>query len=261
MNNRIIELFKQKKERVLNVYFTAGYPEIEDTRTIVKALSKNGVDLIEIGMPYSDPIADGPTIQKSNDVALGNGMTIATLFEQLEGVRDEIDTPIILMGYVNPVMQYGMEAFCKKAQEVGVDGLILPDLPIHEYVEEYKPLFDRYNLSNVFLVTPNTSEARLKMIDDATEGFIYVVSTSSTTGNEAASLDAQTGYFEKIKASGLQNPTLIGFNIKDNKSFDFACQYANGAIIGSAFIKALSEKGTLEEKVSNFITSVKGVPA
>ena len=258
MTNRLTELFEQKKENVLNIYFTAGYPKLEDTVTILKALEKAGVDLIEIGMPYSDPIADGPVIQKSGEQALINGMSIKKLFAQLEGIRKEVSIPITLMGYVNPVLQYGMEAFLAKCGELGIDGLILPDLPMQEYLDLYKDSFEKNNVSNVFLVTPQTDEERLKWIDSNTNGFIYVVSTNSTTGNESKGKNTSEmqAYFERIKNSNLQSPTLIGFNIKDNASYSNACKYANGAIIGSAFIRALDEN-RLEESIEEFVKGIR----
>jgi len=259
MENRVIDLFKKKKEKVLNIYFTAGYPKLNDTAKIAELLEKAGTDLLEIGMPYSDPIADGPTIQASSEVALDNGMSIKVLFEQLKDIREKVSIPICLMGYINPVMQYGIEKFCKEASEIGIDALILPDLPIREYNELYKETFEKYNLSNVFLVTPQTSEERLKAIDNSSEGFVYVVSSSSTTGNaQSQGLDAKAEYFQKIKNSGLKNPTLIGFNIKDNETFSYACNYANGAIIGSAFIRLLKESTDLEQDITAYIKSVKG---
>jgi tryptophan synthase alpha chain len=256
VSNRITQLFEKKKENVLNIYFTAGFPKLEDTVTIIKALEKAGADMIEIGMPFSDPLADGPTIQHSNEVALDNGMSLKKLFSQIKDIRKEVKIPILLMGYINPVMQFGIENFCRVANEVGVDGVILPDLPIDEYQQDYKEIFDANNLSNVFLVTPNTSPARLKKIDELSNGFIYVVSTESTTGNTKDISQAE-GYFKKIKDAKLQNPTMIGFNINDHKSFDFACKYANGAIIGSAFIKALQQAGDLEKNVENFVGSIR----
>ncbi|MBX9852011.1 MAG: tryptophan synthase subunit alpha [Cytophagaceae bacterium] len=256
VNNRITQLFQQKKAGVLNIYFTAGFPNLEDTAQIIKSLEVAGADMVEIGMPFSDPLADGPTIQQSNEAALRNGMNMKKLFEQLKDIRKEVKIPLLLMGYLNPVMQYGVEDFCKKANELGVDGIILPDLPIEEYIETYKGLFESYNLSNIFLVAPNTSAERLKKIDQNSSGFIYIVSTDSTTGNTKDITQAE-GYFKKIQSSGLNNPTLIGFNINDHKSFNFACNYANGAIIGSAFIKALKEAKELKGSISNFVSSIK----
>lgn len=258
MKNRITELFEKKQKDILNVYFTAGYPKLNDTVTIIELLEKSGADLIEIGMPFSDPLADGPTIQASGDVALNNGMNIKKLFEQLEGIRSKVNVPIVLMGYINPVLQYGFEAFCKKAAEVGVDGLILPDLPHMEFKEFYEPHFRSNNLSNIFLVTPQTSPDRLAKIDADSSGFIYVVSTNSTTGNEARDTEGMVSYFERIQSAGLKNPTLIGFNIKDQVSFERACKYSNGAIIGSAFIKALEASSDLETTITSFVAGIKG---
>lgn len=256
VSNRITNLFKTKRENILNIYFTAGFPELNDTLTILKALEKSGADIVEIGMPFSDPLADGPTIQESSEIALHNGMTMKVLFEQLKDIRKEVKVPILLMGYLNPVMQFGVENFCKKAGEIGIDGIILPDLPIEEYNEQYRDVFEANNLSNIFLVTPNTSDARMKLIDESSDGFIYVVSSDSTTGNSKDVTNAEA-YFKKIQDKKLKNPTLIGFNIHDHKSFSFASKYANGAIIGSAFIKAIRNADKLEETVSNFVSSVK----
>lgn len=257
LQNRITKLFQNKTSDVLNIYFTAGYPKLEDTVTIIKALEEAGVDIIEIGMPFSDPLADGPTIQASNDVALANGMSLNKLFEQLKDIRKEVNIPIILMGYINPVMLYGIERFCDKAAEVGVDGIILPDLPSFEYNSMYKDVFERNNLSNIFLVTPQTSETRMKAIDESANGFIYAVSTNSTTGNDAKATTGQEAYFERLKAAKLKNPVLIGFNIKDYASFVNANKYANGAIIGSAFIKMLEKSTELTKDIKNFVTSIR----
>ncbi len=258
MKNRITELFASKKNGVLNVYYTAGFPGVNDTLTIAEELEKAGADIIEIGMPFSDPLADGPVIQRSSEQALENGMTMKLLFEQLANLRKNVSIPVLLMGYINPVMNYGVKNFVKKCAEVGVDGVILPDLPFVEYNELYRDLFEKNNLSNIFLVTPQTSDDRLKFIDEASSGFIYVVSTNSTTGNEAKALEEQDAYFERIKAANLNNPTLIGFNIKDNKTFTHACEFSNGAIIGSAFIKVLQESKDLKGDIEGFVKGVKG---
>ncbi len=261
MENRITKLFASGKKNVLNIFFTAGYPTLEDTVDILKALQDNGVDMIEIGMPYSDPLAEGPVIQGSSEQAIKNGMSIEKLFSQLEGIRDEINIPILLMGYINPVLQYGMEKFLDRAKEVGVDGVILPDLPFYEYETMYKADFEERNLSNIFLITPQTEDVRLKEIDEASNGFVYIVSTNSTTGNSSKALGDSTAYFERVKNAGLVNPTLIGFNIRDKASFDSACQYADGAIIGSAFVKSMSIKGDVEGIIDGFIKSIKGNPS
>ncbi|OEK05121.1 tryptophan synthase subunit alpha [Roseivirga misakiensis] len=256
--NRIEELFSRKSDRILNVYFTAGYPKLNDTTKIMASLEQSGADLIEIGIPFSDPIADGPTIQESNGVALDNGMTLKLLFDQLADVRSKVNIPIILMGYINPIVQYGVEAFCQKCQEVGVDGLILPDLPMFEYQEVHKPVFEKYGLLNVFLITPQTSENRIREIDNNSRGFIYMVSSASTTGAKTGISNEQETYFARIKDMNLKNPTLIGFGISNKETFDKACRNANGAIIGSAFIKAISREGELSENINEFIQSVKG---
>lgn len=257
MNNRIIDLFAQKNNRILNIYFTAGYPQLHDTVSIVKSLEEAGADMIEIGIPFSDPIADGPTIQASNQVALDNGISLEVLFQQLEGIRENVNIPIILMGYLNPVVQYGIENFCKKAAELGVDGIILPDLPMREFEMVYKDVFERHNLSHIFLVTPQTSDDRIRKIDQLSSGFIYVVSMDSTTGRTDALSDKQKAYFERIQSMKLANPALIGFGISDHKSFETASEYAQGAIIGSAFIKAISNGKPLKESVEKFVKSIK----
>lgn len=256
MNNRINKLFQDKKERVLSVYFTAGFPKLNDTTAIIHELVKNGVDLIEIGMPFSDPVADGPVIQHSSLVSLQNGMSVRKLFEQLKDIRQTIDIPLILMGYLNPVLQFGMEAFCKKCNEIGIDGLIIPDLPMDVYEEEFRPIFETNNLHNIFLITPQTSDERLKLIDEASSGFIYMVSSNSTTGAKSSVSDFQREYFERIRSKNLKNPRLIGFGISNADTFNNACQYARGAIIGSAFVKAMEGEGTVAQKVSGFINSI-----
>lgn len=258
MKNRLTQLFENKKERVLNIYFTAGYPKLDDTVKIAEMLEKAGADILEIGMPYSDPMADGPTIQASGDVALSNGMSIKVLLDQLKGIRNRVSIPICLMGYINPVMQYGIDKFVEDAVAVGVDALILPDLPYQEYKDLYQRKFEENNLSNVFLVTPQTSQERLKLIDEVGSGFVYVVSTNSTTGNADKGLASRTEYFKRIQNAKLQNPTLIGFNIKDNETFNLACDYSNGAIIGSAFINLLKDSTDLETDITEYVKSVKG---
>ncbi|WP_421869871.1 tryptophan synthase subunit alpha [Marinoscillum sp.] len=254
--NRIDQAFIDKKERLLNVYFTAGFPNLEDTLNIAKALDAGGADLIEIGLPFSDPVADGPTIQDSSTKALANGMTLHKLFEQLADLRKEVSVPVLLMGYINPVLQYGFEKFCAKCAEVGVDGLILPDLPMYEYEEMYKEVLEKYGLYNVFLITPQTSEERIQKIDELSKGFIYMVSSASTTGAKKGISSEQINYFQKIKSMNLRNKRMIGFGISDNESFSKACQYADGAIIGSAFIKLL-EQDSSAENIKNYIHGVK----
>jgi len=256
--NRITQLFKDRPTGILNIYFTAGYPQLDDTRTIIRELAAAGADMIEIGMPFSDPIADGGTIQMSNQAALNNGISLKRIFEQLEGIREEVDIPLIMMGYLNPVVQYGIENFVEKAAEIGIDGLILPDLPMYEYQSMYKELFESKGLSNIFLITPQTSDARIREIDSVSNGFIYVVSTDSTTGKTGTFGDTQKAYFQRINAMDLKSPTLIGFGIHDNATFRLASSHSNGAIIGSAFIKQLQKEGALGEKVGEFVNMIKG---
>lgn len=254
--NRINKLFQEKKEQILSVYFTAGYPNLEDTVPVIQELVKNGVDLIEIGMPFSDPVADGPVIQHSSLISLQNGMSIRKLFDQLKDIRHTVKIPLILMGYINPVLQYGVEAFCQKCKEVGIDGLIIPDLPMDVYKEEFQSVFEANNLHNIFLITPQTSDERLRVIDDISSGFIYMVSSNSTTGAKTSVSEFQKHYFERVKSLHLKNPRLIGFGISNAETFANACQYANGAIIGSAFVKVLDGPEPLAQKVSGFINTI-----
>lgn len=253
--NRLETLFQQKRNNVLNVYCTAGFPHLDSTIDVMDALQKNGADIIELGMPYSDPIADGPVIQQSNAVALNNGISITKLFEQLRGFRQKIFAPVILMGYMNPVLQYGFEKFCKDAADVAVDGLIIPDLPGFEFENEYGPMIRKYGLCFIFLVTPETSEERIRKFDELSTGFLYAVSSSSTTGQDS-DLSKQEAYFRKLNNMKLNNPILVGFGIHDNKSFSQACQFLNGAIIGSAYIKALQKENGIEVNTKNFLESV-----
>ena len=253
---RLKQLFDNKKDHILNIYFTAGYPKLENTETIFLNLEKAGVDIIEIGMPYSDPLADGPTIQQSGQVALKNGMTLPVLFEQLKSIRKKSELPMVLMGYFNQVMQYGEEAFFKKCSESGVDALILPDLPLDVYETDYQKLLQKYELDIVFLITPQTGEARIQKIDQLSTGFIYMVSSASITGAKTGISQSQIDYFERINAMKLKNPRLIGFGISNHQTFKTACQYANGAIIGSAFIKVLSESRNIGETCIDFVDSI-----
>lgn len=253
--SRIKQVFGNKNQRVLNVYCTAGFPALNSTLEVMESLQENGADLIELGMPYSDPLADGPVIQASSSVALANGMTIAVLFEQLKAMRPRIKVPVILMGYMNPVLQYGFERFCSDAAVVGVDGLILPDLPEYEFETEYGPIIRKYGLDFIFLVTPETSTDRVRKLDQLSTGFLYAVSSSSTTGTDKQMEDVSQ-YLNRLKAMQLNNPILVGFGIKDKASFDAACAHANGAIIGSAFIKALVGSGSTQEKVKTFLNQV-----
>ena len=253
--SRLQALFANKKERVLNVYFTAGYPQLDSTTTIIQALQNNGADIIELGMPYSDPLADGPVIQESGNIALQNGMTIAVLFEQLKKIKGQINIPIILMGYMNPVLQYGFEKFCADASAVGVDGLILPDLPEYEFEMEYGAIIKKYSLDFVFLVTPETSTERIQQLDNLSTGFLYAVSSSATTGKDK-DFNSVEKYLEQLQSMQLKNPVLVGFGIKDRNTFESACKYANGAIIGTAFIKALEGSTNINETVKEFINAV-----
>ncbi len=255
--NRINQSFQEGKKGLLSVYYTAGYPALGDTMEIARSLEEAGADLIEIGMPFSDPIADGPTIQESNNIALKNGMTIDTLFHQLEGLREEVTIPVILMGYINPVIQYGVEKFCASCEKVGIDGLILPDLPMKEYLEDYKALFDRHGLKNIFLITPQTSESRIREIDAATDGFIYMVSSASTTGAKEGFGEDQIQYFKRIHAMGLKNPLLVGFGISNHATYSIVSEHADGAIIGSAFIRLLQEANDKPEAIKQFINDIK----
>lgn len=252
--SRIKDLFQKKKNNVLNVYCTAGYPQLDSTVSVMKCLQTNGADLIELGMPYSDPLADGPVIQASSTKALQNGMTISKLFEQLKDFRSGIQVPVILMGYLNPLLQYGFEEFCSKAAEVGIDGLIIPDIPIYEYEKEYKDVIKKYNLDFIFLVTPETSEERIKKLDELSSGFLYAVSSSSITGSDKDFSSVET-YLQRLKQMNLKNPVLVGFGIKDKSTFETACKYANGAIIGSAYIKAI-ENGNTEGETKKFLEGV-----
>ncbi len=253
--NRIDLLFKQKKQSVLNVYCTAGYPQLNSMVEVLSSLQENGADIIEIGMPYSDPLADGPVIQQSNMVALENGMSIPVLFEQLKNIRSTIHLPIILMGYMNPILQFGLKNFCEAAAAVGVDGVILPDLPMFEFENEYQPLFNKHGLKFIFLVTPETEEERIRKIDGLCSGFLYAVSSSSTTGNNKVIAD-QSAYFKRLKEMQLNNPILVGFGIKDKGTFQSACQYSNGAIIGSAYIKALEGSTNIQLSTKEFLNNV-----
>jgi tryptophan synthase alpha chain len=254
--NRIDYLFQTKKERILSIYVTAGFPNLEDTLPVMEAIQASGADIIEIGLPYSDPIADGPTIQESNTIALENGMSIRKLFSQLLGFRAKIHLPVVLMGYLNPIIQYGVEEFCKKCKEVGVDGLILPDLPLQQYLEEYQEIFEKYGLFNTFLISPQTSEKRIREIDQHSSGFIYMVSSHAITGGKSAISPEQLAYFERVEAMNLSHPRLIGFGISDAASFQMATRYSQGAIIGSAFIKQIKDSTDLNQDINTYIQGI-----
>lgn len=257
MRNRITQLFEKKREGILNVYFTAGHPNLEDTVDIVRLLHQQGVDLIELGMPYSDPLADGQTIQQSSQKALTNGMTLATLIAQIKEIRNHTDVPMIAMGYFNQMMQYGEERFLSELSEAGIDGLIIPDMPMYVYKEQYRDLFEKYHLTISFLITPETSDERIALADELSSAFIYVVSKSSITGSSDTISDRQKAYFDHIISKNLKSPRLIGFGIHDKATYDVACAHAHGAIIGSAFIRALETEGDLEERIHRFISKIR----
>jgi tryptophan synthase alpha chain len=254
--SRIKELFERKNNNVLNVYCTAGYPHLDSTVEVMKALQENGADIIELGMPYSDPLADGTVIQHSSSIALANGMTIKKLFEQLRDFRNGISIPVVLMGYMNPALQYGFEKFCSDAKNVGIDGLILPDLPEYEFETEYGEIIKKHGLDFIFLVTPETSGARIKKLDKLSSGFLYAVSSSSTTGADKKMIDV-TNYLKSLQKMNLHNPVLVGFGIKDKETFQASCAYANGAIIGSAYIRALENAKDVNAVTKNFLLSIK----
>lgn len=262
--SRLKSLFQQKNNNILNIYCTAGYPHLESTLPLMRALQEAGTDIIELGMPYSDPLADGETIQNSSSIALQNGMTIAKLFEQLKWMRKNVSEggigealPVVLMGYMNPVLQYGFENFCADAAKVGIDAFILPDLPTHEFEKTYSSILKRYRLDLIFLITPETSEKRVRMLDELSSGFLYAVSSSSTTGNEK-NFSAVETYLQRLQSYNLKNPVLVGFGIKDRETFVNACKHANGAIIGSAFIKALGNEKikSAAETTKSFVKSI-----
>lgn len=254
--NKLDQLFSQKNKNLITIYTTAGYPNLLDTPVILKELDKNNIDIIEVGIPYSDPLADGPTIQETSEKALANGMTLDILFEQLNSVKNEISAPIVLMGYYNQVMTFGLEKFLQNCEENGVSGLILPDMPYEIYIAQHKSLFEKYNQKVTFLITPLTSEKRIKEINDATSGFVYIVSSSATTG--ATTSNYNEDFLENIKSFGLTKPHQIGFGISTKEDVEKAWNYANGAIIGSAFLRVLKQtEGDLSTSIKNYITSLK----
>lgn len=251
--NRIDRLFKEKKNDILSVYFTAGYPHLNDTATVIKSLEKGGADMIEIGVPFSDPMADGPVIQASSTQALRNGMSVKLLFEQLAAIREEVSIPLVMMGYLNPITQFGFDNYCAEAKKCGIDGLIIPDLPFAEYRETYQPIAVKYGLSIIMLITPETSEERIRLIDDQTSGFIYMVSAASVTGARTHFGEESLSYFRRVNAMQLKNPRLIGFGISNKETFDVACKEAAGAIIGSQFVSLLGREKTIDEAVSKLM--------
>jgi tryptophan synthase alpha chain len=255
--NRIDRLFKEKEREILSVYFTAGYPALDDTVTIIKEIERSGGDLVEVGIPFSDPLADGPVLQETNKIALGNGMTLKKLFDQLEGIRDKVSIPVILMGYLNPVLQYGTGKFCEDCNRTGVDGVILPDLPLDVYMESFRETFEKYGIHVIFLVTPQTLVDRIRIIESVSKGFIYLVTASSTTGIRSGISEEQVNYFNRIKDFKLSLPCLAGFGISSHEMFKTVCGYVNGAIVGSAFVKHLGKGGDLQQNIHSFIEAIK----
>ena len=255
--NRITTLFQQKQHGILSVYFTAGYPQRDDTTKVLQALADKGIDMVEVGIPFSDPMADGPVIQESSTVALRNGMSIRLLFQQLKEIRQTVQIPIILMGYLNPIMQYGFEAFCQSCVEVGVDGMIIPDLPYADYMADYKAIADRYDLKMIMLITPETSEERVRLIDAHTSGFIYMVSSAATTGAQQSFNEQKQAYFRRINAMNLRNPRLVGFGISNKATFEAAAANSSGAIIGSKFVQLLKSEPTIAGAVDQLLEALK----
>ena len=241
--NRIDKLFSNNPQRLLSIYFCAGAPTLDGTASVIRTLAREGVDMIEVGIPFSDPMADGPVIQDAATKALRNGMTLERLFSQLEGIRRDVDIPLVLMGYLNPVFRYGFEAFCRRCAEVGVDGIIIPDLPFKDYLESYKDLAARYDLRFIMLITPETSEERVRLIDEHSSGFLYMVSSAATTGAQKDFGAAKQAYFKRIAEMGLRIPRMVGFGISNRQTFDAACEYASGGIIGSRFVTLLDQAG------------------
>ena len=248
--NRINQLFSKNPQKLLSLYFCAGAPVLENTAEIIKTLEKKGVGMIEIGIPFSDPMADGPIIQSATTKALKNGMSLKKLFAQLENIRESVNIPLVMMGYLNPIIQYGFENFCKKCQATGIDGVIIPDLPFSDYQNEFKPIAEKYDLRIIMLITPETSEERIRLIDDNTNGFIYMVSSAATTGAQKSFDEQKQRYFNKVHAMHLKNPTMIGFGISNKQTFESACANANGAIIGSKFVQLLDEENGNAEKAA-----------
>ena len=255
--NRITNLFETKKAGILSVYFTAGYPQLNDTATILRELEAKGVNMVEVGIPFSDPVADGPVIQEASTVALRNGMSLRLLFQQLKEIRQTVQIPIILMGYLNPIMQYGFEAFCQSCAEVGVDGMIIPDLPYADYIADYKAIADRYDLKMIMLITPETSEERIRLIDAHTSGFIYMVSSAATTGAQQSFNEQKQAYFRRINSMNLRNPRLVGFGISNKATFEAAAANSSGAIIGSKFVQLLKSEPTIAGAVDQLLAALK----
>ena len=254
--NRINQLFETKKKEVLSIYFCAGYPEVDNTEEVIRTLARNGVDMIEIGIPFSDPMADGAEIQQAATQALKNGMSLRRLFEQLQEIRQMVDIPLLLMGYLNPIMQYGFENFCKSCRACGIDGCIVPDLPFDIYLRDYKPIADRYAIKMILLITPETSEERIRLIDKYTDGFIYMVSSAATTGIQKSFDEQKQAYFQRIQSMSLRNPRMIGFGVSNRETFRLACKNAAGAIIGSKFITLLGQCHSPETAIRELLSVI-----
>ena len=255
--NRINQLFDTQKSKILSIYFCAGHPTLDSTRSVIKALEKNGIDMIEIGIPFSDPMADGPVIQEAATCALRNGMSLKRLFDQLEGIHREVTIPLILMGYLNPIMQFGFENFCRRCQECGIDGVIIPDLPFKDYMNDFKATAEAYDLKMIMLITPETSEERIRLIDDHTDGFIYMVSSAAITGAQKDFNEQKLAYFRRIEAMQLHTPRMIGFGISNRQTFESACAHASGAIIGSRFVSLLDEERDPERAIQRLLAALK----
>lgn len=255
--NRINQLFDTQKNKILSIYFCAGHPTLDSTRSVIKALEKNGIDMIEIGIPFSDPMADGPVIQEAATCALRNGMSLKRLFDQLEGIRREVTIPLILMGYLNPIMQFGFENFCRRCRECGIDGVIIPDLPFKDYMNDFKATAEAYDIKMIMLITPETSEERIRLIDDHTDGFIYMVSSAAITGAQKDFNEQKLAYFRRIEALQLHTPRMIGFGISNRQTFESACAHASGAIIGSRFVSLLDEERDPERAIQRLLAALK----
>ncbi len=255
--NRINQLFDTQKSKILSIYFCAGHPTLDSTRSVIKALEKNGIDMIEIGIPFSDPMADGPVIQEAATCALRNGMSLKRLFDQLEGIRREVTIPLILMGYLNPIMQFGFENFCRRCRECGIDGVIIPDLPFKDYMNDFKATAEAYDIKMIMLITPETSEERIRLIDDHTDGFIYMVSSAAITGAQKDFNEQKLAYFRRIEAMQLHTPRMIGFGISNRQTFEAACAHASGTIIGSRFVSLLDEERDPERAIQRLLAALK----
>lgn len=263
MNNsmeksKISEMFRRKKNKILSIYFTAGFPELNSTNRVILALQKSGVDMIEVGIPFSDPLADGRVIQQTSMVALSNGMTLNVLFNQLASIKDQVKVPLVLMGYLNPILKYGIEKFCFEASQLGISGVIVPDIPLDDYIQNYRNIFEFYRLPLIFLITPSTPDIRIRLIDSVSKGFIYAVSSLSTTGKEENYSESHRAYLSRISSLNLRNPILVGFGIHDEQTFNIATQYCHGAIIGSAYLKCIANGSDIERNTELFISKIKG---